>query len=912
METLILATKLYSPPPHPKAIARPTLLARLQQGLAGKATLVVAPAGCGKSTLLSQWLQIIDRPAAWLTLDPADNEPSRFLTYLVAALQRLSPGADARWGEQSLALLASPQPSPIVTVLTTLVNELAYAPAPMLLVLDDYQVIEAAAVHEIVDFLLTYLPPHLHLVISSRLSPPLALARPRASGTLTELNADELRFSSTEVGAFFAATIDLPLAAPEISRLTAYTTGWAAGLRLVALRLQAATGEPKYEKLAATIANLRADQPPIFDYLTVEIFAQLPLERQNFLVQTVLLDRLCGDLCVAVTGNAQSPQLLAELAQEQLFLIGLDDQHHWYRYHGLFADFLRHRLGQLAPTLIRELHGRAARWHATNGMPTVAIEHALAAQAYGLAVELIEANVMPMVHTTEIANLAGWLRALPPALLTTHPLLAFAQAGIALLQSQFDQANQWLDVAERQLSTIPATATLPVPRATIHGYLDALRATVMVNLRQDVALIIAASQRAMAHLPVTEKFLRGAVALNLGDAYALQQENGRAEQAFAEAVALTQQVVNLTPHLAALGSQGGLAQRQGDLQRAATIYRQAIALGQGWGKTTGADHPATGKAYAFYARILYEWNQLAAAENAAQQAISCCQRWGHRYHQLDGYLQLVNALVAQHKLAEAMTTLTAARLLANETWQLAQQQATPTSLTRVLLAAVEQAQAGLWLRQGRRQAVEAWLATEPLCDRLGLTFIRARLALAQGAWATAAQWLADLAQQLQHQTNYGAQITCLLLRAQLHQGRNELAAGVTLLGEALTLAAPQGYLRVFLNEGEALATLFHHANKLGQLSDYGRQVLSHFALVPADLRPSTAALVPSFTLIEPLSARELEVLRLMAADLTHEAIGEQLVISLNTVRAHAKNIYSKLNVNRRSQAIARARALALL
>ncbi len=912
METLILATKLYMPPPHPKAIARPALLARLQRGLEGKVTLVVAPAGCGKSTLLSQWLQTLDRPAAWVTLDPADNEPTRFLTYLITALQRLQQPADARWGEQSLALLASPQPPPIVTVLTTLINEVAYTARSLLLVLDDYQFIEAAAVHQLVDFLIAYLPPPLHLVIISRQEPPLTLARLRASGALTELKADELRFSTAEVAAFFATTVALPLADRKVATLTAHTTGWAAGLRLMAMRLQTGAAGIDREKLAATIANLQRDQRPIFDYLTVEIFERLPVDRQHFLVQSALLDRLCGDLCVAVTGNAQSQQLLAELAQEQLFLTGLDDCHHWYRYHGLFADFLRHRLRQLDPALVQELHGRAAHWHATHGLPAVAIDHALAAQHYALAVQVIETNVMQMVQTTEVANLAGWLRALPADLVADRPLLAFAQAGTALLQAQFDQANQWLDVAEQRLAALPLTAPLPLPLDTIHGYLDALRATTMVNLRQEVASIIAVSQRALAQLPADEKFLRGAVALNLGDAYCLQQENSRAEQAFAEAVALTQQANNLTPHLAALGSQGGLYARQGDLPRAAAIYCRAIELGKSWGKPTGEEHPATGKAYAFYAAILYEWNQLAAAEAAARQAIACCQRWGHLYHQMDGYVQLVNVLCAQHRFEEAVATLTTARLLATARWQQAQQQAAPTALAHQLMGAVEQLQLWLWLRQGRLPAVAQWLATEQLADRLALALMHTRLALAQAQWETAAHWLDELAQQLRRQTNKSGEITYLLLRAQLQQARHEPAAAHRVLAAALALATPSGYLRTFLDEGEPMAALLEQAAQRGQLSDYGRQVQRHFAPGLTVPPSATPLLTPATTLVEPLSARELEVLRLMAADLTHQAIGEQLVISLNTVRAHAKNIYSKLNVNRRSQAIARARTLALL
>lgn len=916
METPILATKLYLPPPPPNAIARPALHSRLQRGLAGKATLVVAPAGFGKTTLVSQWLATGAQPVAWLTLDAHDNTPSRFLTYLLAALRSLYQPGHATWGAQTAALLAAPQSPPLTTVLTTLVNEVAYTPLPLvplslILVLDDYHLIAAPAVHEAVDFLLTYLPPHLHLVILSRAEPPLTLARLRASGSVTEVHADDLRFSQAETAAFLATAVDLPLHEEAVAALATHTTGWAAGLRLVAMRLQADASRQDATHLASTLTTLLSNHRPLLDYLTVEIFDHLPVARQQFLVQTALLDRLCGDLCTAVTGNPQSPQLLAALAQEQLFVTGLDDRHYWYRYHGLFAEFLRARLAQLDPALIRALHERAARWYADQGLLSAAIEHGLAAQAYAFTAALIETNAMQMVHTTEVTRLAQWLQALPPALVAASPLLAFAQAGTALLQAQFELANQWLSVAEAAL-TKPAVATLPLPVATLRGYLDAVRATIMVNLHQDVAATIAVAQRALANLPADEHFLRGAVALNLGDAYCHLQENRRAEQAFAEAVALTAHLPNLTPHLAALGSQAGLSARQGNLHQAAAILRQAIAVGEAWGKATAEAHPATGKVYGLYAGILYEWNQVDRAEAAARQAIACCQRWGHVQHQLDGYLYLLNALVAQQKFTEATATLTAARLIATESWTVSHQQAAPMGLAADLRDLVDRAQLRLWLRQGRLGDVAAWLAQDALRDQLALAFIRARLALGRRHWALAAQQLAAVAAQLAQQTDYGSQIKLLLLQAQLADGREQPAAALQYLDEALTLAAPNDYLRTFLEEAAALTDLWQLAAQQGRLSDYGRRV---YRLCGAPSTPPSAPAslsVPAAALVEPLSDREVEVLHLLAADLTYQAIGDTLFISLNTVRTHAKNIYSKLGVNRRSEALAAARTVGLL
>lgn len=762
METLILATKLYKPAPQTTAINRPALLAKLDRSLAGKLTLLAAPAGFGKSTLVSQWVHGVGRPVAWLTLDGHDNDPTRFLSYLIATFRQIEPTC----GVQTLALLRSPGPTPVETLLTTLVNEVALMSQPFLLVLDDYHLIEAEAVHGMVNFWLGYLPPQLHLVIISRSEPPLALARLRASGALVEMRAADLRFSPAEVTEFFATTIGVRLTPAEVTALDARTEGWVAGLRLAAVVLQNITPTADPARFATFLAGFGGDDRHLFDYLTAEVFARLTAEQQAFLVQTAVLERLCGALCDAVTNNPGSQLLLKELARANLFLLPLDNQRHWYRYHPLFADFLRHRLQRLPSDHLTALHRRAADWYATHGFAEVAIDHALAAHDELYAAQLIEGNTIRLARSNEIGQLARWLRQLPPALSQKRPLLAFAQAGVALLTSQFLQAKQWIEVAEQALAALPATVALPLPTEMVQGCLDAVRCTVMVNLREPVEEIITIARRALVNLPEDEPFLRGAVALNLGDAYARQPEATLAAAAFAEAVALTQEAGNLTVHLAALGSQGELLAHQGHLQQAAALFQRAIAIGQAWGQATGQSHPASGKAHAFYARVLTTWGQWEQAERQARAAVECCKRWGHARHLVDSYLVLRNALLAQGNGAAAQEALTAARLVATASWQRAQEQGIDPDAARELLELIDQAQ-------------------------------------------------------------------------------------------------------------------------------------------PLPSRPAT-------TLVEPLSERECDVLRLMADDLTYEAIGAALFISLNTVRTHTKNIYSKLNVNRRNQAIARGRELGLL
>jgi len=769
METPILTTKLYTPTPQTPAIHRPALLEKLNQGLAGKLTLVVAPAGFGKSTLISQWVQESRRPATWLTLDEHDNDPARFLIYLIAALQQLHPTC----GTQTAALLRSPQPPPMETLLITLLNEATLLPQPCLLIGDDYHLITAEAIHQMMNFLLAHLPQQLHFVLVSRQVPPLTLARLRVQGALTEIQATDLRFSATEAAEFFARATSEPLPAAIVADLHERTEGWPAGLRLAAVVLQGAPPTVRAARVATLLADFRGDEHHVFDYLTEEVFDRLSIEQQTFLVQTAVLDRLCGPLCAAVTDNQESQPLLEGLVRDNLFLLPLDNQRQWYRYHPLFADFLRHRLQRQSAGQVDAYHRRAANWYAGQGFAEAAIDHALAAHDDQLAAQLIEDNCLRLARSNEVFRLTGWLRLLPPSFIQSRPLLAFAQAGAALLTSQFLQARQWLEVAEGALAALPATTTLSLSVKTVQGYLDALRCTVMINLRDPVAEIIVIARRALANLPTDESFLRGAVALNLGDAYARQQEETLAADAFAQAVALTEEAGNLTVHLAALGSQGELLAHQGHSTEAAAIFQQAIALGQAWGQNTGQIHPATGKALAFYANLLATWEQWVEAERVARDAVECCQRWGHPQHRVDSYLALAHSLFGQGKIAEVQETLTTARRVAAENWQRSQE---------------------------------------------------------QGVHSTAARALLDRVERVQY-------------------------------------------------------------------------------LPPTLIRRTST---PTTTLIEPLSERECDVLRLMADDLTYEAIGATLFISLNTVRTHAKNIYSKLNVNRRSQAIARGRELGLL
>ena len=429
MSTPILATKLYIPPPRPKVVLRPRLIERLNEGLDRKLTLISAPAGFGKTTLVSEWVAGSERPAAWLSLDEGDNDPTRFLTYLVAALQTIAPDI----GEGVLSVLQSPQPPPTESILTALLNEITAVPDDFVLVLDDYHVIDARPVDAALTFLLEHLPPQMHLVITTREDPQLPLARLRARGQLTELRAADLRFTPSEAAAFLNEVMGLNLSAEDIAALETRTEGWIAGLQLAALSMRGREDVPGF------IRAFAGDNRYIVDYLVEEVLQRQPERVRSFLLQTSILDRLSGPLCDAVTGQEEGNALLEALERGNFFVVPLDDRRHWYRYHHLFADVLHAHLMAEQPDQVPTLHRRASEWYEQHGSAADAIRHALAAEDFERAADLVELAVPAMRRSRQEATLLGWLKALPDELIQCRPVLSVAYAG-TLLQAASSRA----------------------------------------------------------------------------------------------------------------------------------------------------------------------------------------------------------------------------------------------------------------------------------------------------------------------------------------------------------------------------------------------------------------------------------------------------------------------------------------
>jgi len=573
----VLSTKLSIPPARSDSVPRPRLIHRLNGMMQRKLTLVSAPAGFGKTTLLSVWCTVAarsDQRIGWVSLDASDNDPTRFWSYVIAALAMASSGLE----ENILMLLRSPQPPPIESILVTLINALTSIPYAIALILDDYHLIEMPAIHNALIFLLDHLPPHLHVVVASRVDPPLPVARLRTQGHLAELRITDLRFTPAAAAAFLNGAAALDLAADDIEALEAKTEGWIAGLHLTALALQERSDR------AGFVAMFTGRHRYVLDYLVDEVLQRQSEPLQTFLLQTSILDRLTAPLCDVVIGSTESEAVLEQLERANLFLVPLDEERSWYRYHHLFAEVLHSRLQQIHPSRVAELHARAAGWYERHGLVADAVHHALAAADFAYAMHLIEQAAETLLKQSEITTLLTWLRALPADLLRTQPRLSLFHAWALTSSNQLDAAEVSLQDTERALrkavsQPLTASGSEALERGTdsqhLLGEIVATRASI-ASLRGDVPRTIECASLALEGLPHENVLMRGMTALNLGRAYLWSGDLEAAEHVLAEAVTINQRAGNMTATLTSRYSQGHLSVMQGRLRQAAEIYRTLL------------------------------------------------------------------------------------------------------------------------------------------------------------------------------------------------------------------------------------------------------------------------------------------------------------------------------------------------
>lgn len=900
MSMPLLQTKLNVPALRSQLVPRPQLLTRLHDQARRPLTLVAAPAGFGKTTLVRAVLNPSDHAVAWLSLDEDDNDPTRFFAYLLAALRT----QHANLGERVLPLLAAPQTPPAKVILTPLLNDLATLTTSLLLVLDDYHLINAQPIHEAVAFLVDHLPPQVHLIITTRIDPPLPLARWRARNQLTEIRADDLRFQPDEATVFLNEVMGLRLTTAQIAALETRTEGWIAGLQLAALSMQGR------DDVAGFIQAFSGSHRHVLSYLVEEVLNRCPEEALDFLLQTSLLDRLSAPLCNAVTGRSDSQQLLAKIEQANLFLIPLDDEGQWFRYHHLFADVLRQELQQrLSAEVVADLHRRASAWYKGAGLIDEAIHHALAAPAFDQAATLVEQVALTMILQSKFARLRLWLEALPAAAVQTRPLLRLYHVWVLYISGQTHQAAAHLAAVEAMLS---ADETKRTPE--VQG-LVAITQTRLLREAGDLTGAIAISQQALANLPEQATLLRARITLNLAIAHYLQGELSAADQLLTESITTghTAQLIGPLPtiYLKAL-----ILRAQGKLQQAVQLCQEGLAL---IARHQWQELPASGFLYVTMGDLLRERNELGAAAEYLERGIRLGQAGGHHHILIIGSVWLAWLRQTEGNATGSQEAISAAL-------QLIQQHAVSRFWP---LPSATCTQARLWIAQGNLAAASDWAQTNgwhrphssiPYLDEAA-SITLARLRIAEGSFAVAASLLQDLHQTAAAAGRNGSLIEILMLQALTYAAQKQREKAMSALAQALLLAEPEGYIRLFVDEGEPMRFLISDFRSFQDKLWIERQPdKEQKAKLPAYLdkliatfgdQPLFTALPKRQNLIEPLSERELEVLQLVAAGLSNGAIADRLIVSIGTVKTHINRIFGKLGVQSRTQAVARARELGL-
>ncbi len=913
----LLATKLYVPLPRANLVPRARLVERLQAGLTGKLTLIAAPAGFGKTTLVSAWRTTpagSAMPVAWVSLDAGDNDVPRFWSYVIAALETIYPEV----GTAALALLRSPQPPPMESILTPLLNAISATPTAMALVLDDYHQIDTSAIHAALAFLLDHLPPHLHVIMTTRVDPPLPLTRLRARGDLTELRAADLRFTSDEAAAFLTAVMDLPLTSDEVAALEARTEGWVAGLQFAALAMRDRTD------LASFIAAFTGSNRFVVDYLAEEVLDRLPHHLQTFVLQTSILDRLCGPLCDAVILSAApethvpppsaqgsySQALLEQLEHANVFLMVLDDERRWYRYHHLFAEVVHQRLiNGVTAEMVTTLHRRASAWHVQASLIDEAIHHALAARDVERAGVLIEEMAQSWLGRGEVVTLRGWLHALPHTLLLSRPRLCLAYAWVLSFSGKIDAMAAWVHEAERALRCSTADDhgdSSGIETDSLLGEVAALHAMIALS-RDDFLRAIDLCQQALSRISQDNVLVRSLITLNLGHAYLHSHNTVAASQVYAAASDLGQAAGHLLLTLQALTNLTTVYWLSGQLREAWRTSWRALQLGT---SRDGQYLPVAALPQLWLGWLQYEWNDLDSATRYLTEAIELGRQAGNETITLRASIFLARVRQAQGDANGAHALIQQARQLNHAS-------------TSDWVAAIE---ARLWLADGQIAAAAGWARDarvspddEPneWLEFEHVTLVR--VLLAQHKPDAAVRLLDRMLLVAEANTRTGRVIEILILRALALHAQRDVINALIALERALMLAAPESYIRIFVDEGAPMGVLLREAHAHGITPEYVAKLLAAFGkdaggrmkdeVTSAPVHPSSFIPQP---LLEPLTDRELEVLRLMAAGRSNTEIAHALVVAVSTIKTHVNRIFGKLGVTSRTQAVARARELHLL
>jgi len=906
----LLETKWYVPRPTRGLVLRPRLSERLDQGTKSKLVLVSAPAGFGKTTLLTEWLTARpaalagERLAAWLSLDQGDNDPASFWAYVIAALRTVASGV----GESALVLLDAPQQPPIETILTTLLNDLGAVAGEIVLVLDDYHVIDARDVQDGMAFLLDHLPPRLHVVIASRTDPALPLARMRARGELAEIRVAELRFTADEAAAYLNEMMGLQLTAHDVAVLEGRTEGWIAALQLAALSMQGR------DDVAGFIAGFAGDDRYVVDYLAEEVLARQPERVQAFLLRTSILSRLSGPLCDAVTGQGGGKGMLEALERGNLFLVSLDDRRRWYRYHHLFADVLRARLLDEQPGQVPDLHRRASGWYEQNGELSEAVRHALAAGDFERAASLVELALLAMRRTRQEARLRGWLEVLPDQVVKVRPVLSAYFAGVLLMVGELEDVEGRLRDAERWLELPTGDGEEPqVPSAEMvvadeeeYRRLPAVIETYRAGLalaRGDAPGTVRHAERAIELAREDDYLCRASAAGLLGLVYWGSGDLEAGHQGYSACVEGLRRAGFIADILGCSIALADIRSTQGRLAEALRTFEQALQLA---GEQGGSVLRGTADMYVGMSEIACERDDLHAARQLLLRSQELGEQAGLPQNRYRWRVAMARVREIEGDLGGALGLLDEAeRLYVSDFFP--NVRPVPALRARVWIAQGRPGEALGWARE-QGLSVDDDLSYRREFEHITLARVLLERARSEGAGRSAheaARLLERLLRAAEEGHRTGRVIEILVLLALAHQALGDIPAALGFLDRAVTLAEPEGYIRVFADEGPSMTSLLRAAAKRGTRRDYVRRLLAAASRTEYN-GPAGQAL------IEPLSERELDVLRLLASELDGPAIARELMVSLNTIRTHTKNIYAKLAVTNRRAAVRRAAELGLL
>jgi LuxR family maltose regulon positive regulatory protein len=911
----LLTTKFYIPTIRAELVSRLRLIEQLNEGLNRKLILISAPAGYGKTTLVSEWVQQLrlnastkkpDCKIAWLSLDERDNDLTQFLIYFVTALIRVE-GIDATFGSEALGLFQSPQPPPAEAVLTTLINEIAAIPGQIVLILDDYHLIESGSIQEAINFFLENLPPQMHLVIATREDPNFPLSLLRARDQLTEIRATNLRFSYSETSEFLNQVMDLDLSMEDINALESRTEGWITGLQLAAISMLGRDDATDF------IKSFTGSHRFILDYLVEEILDRQPAKVKDFLLQTAILDRLTGSLCNALTGQDNGQENLEVLDHANLFIVPLDEERRWYRYHHLFSELLHHHLVQSKPNQLLILHSKASKWYSLNGLPEEAIEYAFRAEEFERAAHLIEEQADVVWASGEHNKMWRWLDILPPEVVASRPELTILRAANFFTRGQPEAAEQSLHTAEqaltasKELRTESTTAKhhqLPeIKRLSLLGRISAMRALI-ASYQGDTQSIIAHARLALDILPIDDIW-RSPAAITLADAQGYMGEMAAAHKADLEAIEICKKSGNLFLIIYSHVNLAITLRQQGRLEQALEICQQQMQLAaeKGMGQTG-----VVGWLSSIWGEALVEVNNLDAALAKANRGVDLTERSGDIMMLGWSYPSLIRVLISRGDLAGAQETI-------QRMEKISQGENTPPWIMSTMAAW----QARIWLAQDKHEAVTKWLLECGLDIDGKLTYLHeleymvlARILIAQRRMDDAIRLLSRLLDGAEIGGRTSRVIEINILQALARQAQGDIDQAMAALERALNDAKTGGFIRTFIDEGPPMSYLLKETLNRGIAPEYVRWLLGAFPVDEPERTIPSKRQSKGSDLLEQLSEREIEVLQLIAEGLTNSEIAARLYLSLNTVKVHTRNIYGKLGANNRTQAVVKGRKLGIL